>query len=64
MDLKEVLALLRRYAEAIVEGRIEAKDIAAMSDTELATFDDELSAQLNAAQKEAEDLAGIKNEQN
>jgi hypothetical protein len=58
MDLNQILALLRRYAEAIADGRIEARRIETMSDAELAAFDDELQTALEAKQWEAEELAG------
>jgi len=57
MDIVDVLALLRRYAEAFAEGRIEAQTVKTMTDDELAAFDDELSARLEAKQREAENLA-------
>ncbi len=57
MDLKTALALVRRYATEIAEGRIEAKKIAAMTDEELAEFDSVVFSQLKAKQEEAERLA-------
>lgn len=58
MDLNEVLAIIRRYAEAFAEGRIEAKAVKTMSDEELAAFDAALTEQLAAKQREADILAG------
>lgn len=55
------MALVRRYAVAIAEGRLEAKKIAAMSDEELAVFDEEAFAALKAKQEEAEQLAASGN---
>jgi hypothetical protein len=57
MDVVKVLALIRRYAVAIAEGRIEARKIKSMTDAELASYDDDLFAELDAKQKEAEQLA-------
>ena len=57
MDVNNILAIVRRIAEAIAEGRIEASAIKTMSDDELAAYDDELNGILKKKQQEAEALA-------
>lgn len=57
MDINEVIAIVRRYATAIAEGRIEAKKIKNMPDEELALFDNQLWNALKDAQEKAEKLA-------
>lgn len=57
MSTTEVLSLVRRYATAIAEGRIAAKVIADMTDEELLEFEQSKFGELDAKQKEAEDLA-------
>lgn len=54
--IETALALLRRYALAIAEGRIEASAIGGMSDEELLAFDEQKFNELDQKQKEAEDL--------
>jgi hypothetical protein len=56
-SITEILSIVRRYAEAIVEGRIAAKEIINMSDEQLADFDRGAFDRLSALQAEAEDLA-------
>lgn len=55
-DVLKALALVRRYAEAIADGQLEARAVASMTDEELATFDTEAYAALQAKQAEAEAL--------
>jgi hypothetical protein len=56
-SITEILSIVRRYAEAIAEGRIAAKEIINMSDEQLADFDRGAFDRLSALQAEAEDLA-------
>lgn len=58
----EIMAIIRRYAEAIADGRIIAKDVPNMTDDQLAEFDTEMYGRLTAKQEEAEQLAGGKSE--
>lgn len=55
-DVLDILAIVRRYAEAIADGRLNAKRIATMTDDELAEFDTEIYSLLVAKQEEAERL--------
>ena len=57
MEWSEVAALIRGYAEAIAEGRIEARHVAEMDDEQLKAFRKERLQSLIDKQKEAEDLA-------
>lgn len=56
MGIEEVFAIVRRLADAVVEGRLEARQIKNMSDEELAAFDDDLFAALQTKQAESERL--------
>lgn len=58
MDILQALALVRRLAEAIADGRIEAGAVKDMTDEDLATFDTEAYQALVDAQAENESLAG------
>lgn len=57
MDILKALALVRRIAEAIAEGRIEASAVKTMTDEQLAEFDKEAYQALTEAQAENERLA-------
>lgn len=57
ISIKDALALARRYAVAIAEGRIEAKDLSEMSDEALIEFDEKSFDKFSAKQNEAEELA-------
>jgi len=57
MKWSEIAALVRAYAQAIAEGRIEAKQIAEMTDEQLKAFRKEKLSSLEDKQREAEDLA-------
>lgn len=59
-EINKILAIIRRYAEAIADGTIDAKKVAGMTDEELAAYDDELVELLGEKQIEAERLAGVK----
>ena len=65
MDVNQVFAIVRRIAEAITDGRLEAKKVAAMSDFEIAAYDGNLFAALTSAQAASEMLGheGEGNEQ-
>lgn len=54
MDILKALALVRRMAEAIAEGRLEAAAVKDMTDDQLATFDTEAYQALMDAQAENE----------
>ena len=58
-EITKILEIIRAYAEAISRGKIKASQIKNMTDEELASFNDDLSAMLEAKQKEAEDEAKI-----
>lgn len=60
MNVKTALALLRHYAEAIVEGKIDAGKIVSMTDGELAEYDELLAVIRKTELEETERLAGIK----
>lgn len=64
MEWSEIAALIRRYAEAIAEGRIEAKTIASMTDEQLFAFRKAKLESLKEKQKEAEDLANANASEN
>ena len=57
ITITEALALVRRYAVAVAEGRIEAKKLASMTDEELKTIEADAFTAFEAKQKEAEQLA-------
>lgn len=56
MQWSEIAALVRAYAQAIAEGRIEARQIAEMTDEQLKEFRKEKLASLEDKQREAEGL--------
>lgn len=56
MGIEQIFPIVRRLAGAIIDGRLEAKQIKSMSDEELAAFDDELFTALEAKQAESERL--------
>lgn len=57
MDWSETANLIRRFATAIAEGRIEAKEVASMSDEQLKEFRKAKLETLEEKQSEAEQLA-------
>lgn len=57
MEWSEIAALVRAYAQAIAEGRIEAGQIAEMTDEQLKDFRKQKLTSLEEKQREAEDLA-------
>jgi hypothetical protein len=56
-SVTEILAIIRRYAEAFADGRIDAKAVPSMTDDQLAEFDTQIYTRLLEAQAEAEQLA-------
>lgn len=57
MDWLKAFEFARRIAEAIADGRLEAKAVKTMTDDELAEFDTEAYQALKDAQAENERLA-------
>lgn len=54
--VSDILAIIRRYAEAIAAGRLEAAQIKGMTDEELAAFDDALNAKMKDEQAKNREL--------
>ena len=55
-DVFRGFELVRRVAEAIADGRVDAAQVSAMTDEQLAEFDTEMYARYLEVQKEREAL--------